>query len=343
MSDTFVIGRSKPKVCASILASILMRSAALWWPRSRLSCGRSRRCCSSVAAARRLAGLVHHVDVQKLDDGAFIGKSADLGWGRVYGGQTMAQAVSAAQAVAGAERTIFEFSCHFLKGGDVTCDMRFEAETLSRGQSFSVVHVRALQREVAILSLTASFQVPERGLEHQSTVLSPGWGRPADLMTLEQHMAPHLDRIPKRMVKLYSEAPIEIRPSAFVAPWDVSTHSPERAFWVRVRGALPDDPMVHQRLLTYISDWGLLETSLLPLPTAMWLPQMQVASLTHSIQFHRPDSFRLDGEWLCHVMRSPMATGGRGVALGEVYTEAGDLVASTSQEGLIRCREKEVT
>ena len=297
-----------------------------------------RRLCSTLSS--RVDALVRHVDVRHVEGNAFSGKSVDLGWGRVYGGQTMAQAVSAAQAVAGANRDLHQFTAHFLKGGDVARDILFDTDVLSGGRSFTVVHVRAKQQDRAILSLTASFQAPELGLESQTIkALQPEWRRPDELQSLEEHMAPYLERMPKRLARLYMDGPIEIRPSTFAAPWDESHREPQRAFWVRLRGGVPDDPRVHQRLLTYISDWGLLETALLPLPTAAWLPHMQVASLTHSVHFHHPSRFRLDGEWLCHVMTSPVAAGARGYAMGEVWTEGGLLVASTSQEGLIRRRE----
>jgi len=209
----------------------------------------SRRKVATLAG--KVDALARHVGVVQLADGVYAGKSADLGWGRVYGGQTMAQAVAAAQATAGPSREMHQFSSHFLKGGDPSTDIRFETSLLSSGRSFSVIHVRALQNDVAILSMTASFQTPEVGLEHQYPAgLRPEWGRPADLKPLEAHMQAHIDKVPSKMVKLYSEGPLEIRPSKFVAPWDTSLHEPERAFWVRTRGVVADDAALHQRLLT---------------------------------------------------------------------------------------------
>ena len=332
----------------------------------------SRRCLSKAAA--RTDALLRHVNVRKAPDGShYYGTSLDLGWGRVYGGQTMAQAVSAAQAAVGTERSIHQLSGHFLKGGDVQQGIRFETDVLSHGRSFSVVHVRALQQSERLLTLTASFQVPEIGLEHQyQEKLAREWGRPDELEDIETHMAPFAARMPEKIRKLYSEGPIQLRPSKFIAPWDTTPSDAVRAFWLRIRGAVPDDDHAHQCLLTcgslclqtrvyescscsfanhlhgspslvhrYLSDWGLLETSLLPLQTAAWIPQMQVASLSHSIHFHHPSNFRLDKQWLCHVMRSPCSSGGRGFALGEMWTEDGILVASTAQEGLIRLRRSE--
>lgn len=286
------------------------------------------------------ASLVSHVDVQSDGENSFHAESLDLGWGRVYGGQTMAQVVAACQRIAGPSRVLHQFSCHFLAGGSVKQDLRIEATELASGRSFSFVHARAMQDSTPILAMTASLQTPEDGLDHQRELLSNGvrpseWGNPRELKSLGEHMAPVLETLPSpRMRALYSgSAPIEMRPAQFVSHYDKTVRPPRRALWLRVKGPLPDELAVHQRLLAYLSDWGLLETALYPHSVSLWSSDVRAASLTHSIHYHRP--FRAD-EWLCHVMESPSAAGARGFATGEVYTEAGVLVASTAQEGLIR-------
>lgn len=288
-----------------------------------------------------LKQLIRHVDVEPLEASRhFIGRSVDLGWGRVYGGQTMAQGVAAAQHVAGPERSLHHFSCHFLRGGDAKLPILFEVDQLTSGRSFSAMHVRAVQEEQPILVMTASFQTPEVGLMHQwRDGLKAEWGKPDDFRPLTELMEPYLDKIPERVRGIYSEgvSPIETRPATeMVLPWDPTQREPTKAVWVRASEAMPDDSRVHERLLTYVSDWGLLETAIYPHATALWRPEMQVASLSHSMYFHH--SFRMDQQWLCHVMHSPVSSGGRGYALGEFWTEDGKLVASTAQEGLMRQR-----
>lgn len=169
--------------------------------------------------------------------------------------------------------------------------------------------------------------------------LKAEWGKPDDFRPLTELMEPYLDKIPERVRGIYSEgvSPIETRPATeMVLPWDPTQREPTKAVWVRASEAMPDDSRVHERLLTYVSDWGLLETAIYPHATALWRPEMQVASLSHSMYFHH--SFRMDQQWLCHVMHSPVSSGGRGYALGEFWTEDGKLVASTAQEGLMRQR-----
>lgn len=289
------------------------------------------------------AQLVRHVDVVPVDDSpaAFMGRSVDLGWGRVYGGQTMAQGLASCQRLAGPSRSVHQFGCHFLRGGDTRQDVRFEAETLQSGRSFTVVRTTALQDATPILAMTASLQCPEDGLEHtmpHAAALRPEWRRPHELKSLGEHMAPHLAKVPKRLHGLFrADNPMEFRPAEFVSPWDEAPRPPRRAIWMRSKEALPDDARVHERLLTYLSDWGMLETALYPHVTALWRPELQVSSLSHSIHFHRP--FRLDTQWLCHEVESPTSAGGRGFTLGQFWTEDGVLVASTAQEGLMRLRE----
>ena len=296
-----------------------------------------RKLSKFLSTKTRMDGLVRHVDVAQESAGVYVGRSLDLGWGRVYGGQTMAQGLAACHRLIGPERTVHHVHSLFLRGGDVHQDLRFEAEQLAAGRSFSAVHVRALQGGKVVLAMTASLQAPESGFEHQLGGLQPEWGRPDELRSIASHMAPHLDRVPAALRGLYVEdMPLELRPSEFIAPWDRAVRPPQRALWVRATTPLPDDPRLHQRLLTYVSDWGMLETPLYAHDALAWGREVQMASLSHSLHFHQP--FALDRQWLCHVVHSPVASGGRGFALGQVWTEGGVLVASTAQEGLIRPR-----
>ncbi|MGN6702551.1 MAG: acyl-CoA thioesterase, partial [Burkholderiaceae bacterium] len=113
--------------------------------------------------------------------------------------------------------------------------------------------------------------------------------------------------------------------------------STTKQVWTRAPLALPDDTLTHETLFAYVSDYGLLWTSLQPHDVRMGDPRLQIASLDHTIWFHRP--FRMD-EWLLFAMETPNASGGRGLCLANVYNRQGVLVATLAQEGLIRLREK---
>ena len=182
-----------------------------------------------LSLASRTAALVRHVDVTQIlrrtDSGIYLGHSADLGWGRVYGGQTMAQGLAAAQSLvgegpAGEGRRVHQLSCHFLRPGDVKKDVEVEADLLSDGRSFAVAHVRAIQHGKAILAMTASFQTPEAGMSHSfqhradqgGPALRQEWGKPEDLVSIHDLMKPYVEGIPKQLRPLYQvQQPIDVR------------------------------------------------------------------------------------------------------------------------------------
>ena len=159
----------------------------------------------------------------------------------------MAQALAAAQSLAGENRRIHQFGCHFLRAGDVNHDVELEADELTNGKTFGAVHVRAIQKGKAILAMTASFQTPEIGLEHQhqhryardGTGLRPEWKRPSELKSNWEHMQPYLHLVPDPILPLSKfKQPIEVRPANFITPWDDDEHPPTRAFWIKARGKL---------------------------------------------------------------------------------------------------------
>ena len=143
-----------------------------------------------------------------------------------------------------------------------------------------------------------------------------------------------IDRIPAKLrMRALAERPIELRPVKPHSPLDPKVGPPERKIWCRAADRLPDTPTVHQYLLAYASDFSFLGTSMQPHGVSWLSPKMQVASLDHAMWFHRP--FRFD-EWLLYVIDSPSASSARGFVRGQFFTEDGRLVASATQEGLIR-------
>jgi len=145
------------------------------------------------------------------------------------------------------------------------------------------------------------------------------------------------DRIPERLRHvLTQERPLDFRPIDPIDQFIPDVRAPQRMAWFRVTESLPDDVWVHQAVLAYASDYGLLTTALQPHGVPFRSPQLQIASLDHSVWLHRP--FRVD-EWLLYVTDSPVSAGARGFVRGSVFTRSGELVASVAQEGLLRVRE----
>jgi acyl-CoA thioesterase-2 len=278
-----------------------------------------------------LADLIKLLTLERIEERIFRGESRDLGGGRVFGGQVLGQALTAASyTVEG--RQVHSLHAYFLVGGDVDAPIVYEVDVARDGKSFSNRRVVAIQHGQPIFNMTASFQVPEQGLEHAAAMPKvPGPEGLADVRELPPDV---LDKVPEKMRRfLAHERPFEFRPVEpihVVAPPRVA---PIRHIWIKTVDALPDDADLHRNVLAYVSDYQLVSTAMLPHGVSFVEGNVQLASLDHAMWFHRP--FRVD-DWLLYAMESPNASGGRGLARGQFFTRDGTLVASTEQEGVVR-------
>lgn len=279
-----------------------------------------------------LEDLLHLLKLERIEDNIFRGESRDIGSPRVYGGQVLGQALSAASATVDDERQVHSLHAYFLRAGDVEADIVYDVDRARDGRSFSNRRVTAIQHGRQIFNMTASFQKIEQGLEHQCKM--PDVPPPEGLSDLRELTAAALANIPEKMHRYYThERPFEVRPIQPVALLSAEKAEPKQLFWFKAIGSLPDDPEVHRNLLAYVSDYQLVATSTLPHGVHFEKGTLQLASLDHAMWFHRP--FRVD-DWLLYSMDSPNACGARGLARGEIFSRDGVLVASTAQEGLIR-------
>ena len=282
-----------------------------------------------------LTQLVQLLSLERIEENLFRGQSQDLGWGTVYGGQVLGQALSAASQTVPADRAAHSLHAYFLRPGDVHLPVVYEVDRLRDGGSFTTRRVVAVQKGAPIFHLDASFQKAEDGLFHADDM--PAAPPPEEVPTELERIARFADRLPPALrERALSERPIELRR---IEPEEDLLHPaprpPRRLVWLRAAAQVPDDPALHRYLLAYASDFAFLTTALLPHGVTWLTPGMQVASIDHAVWFHQP--FRID-DWLLHVMDSPSASGARGLVRGRVFTRDGRLVASTAQEGLIRQR-----
>ena len=279
-----------------------------------------------------LQELVELLSLEPLEENLFRGQSQDLGWGTVFGGQVLGQALSAATQTVPPERVVHSLHGYFLRPGDVKRPIVYDVDRIRDGRSFTTRRVVAIQKGRAIFNLAASFQVVEPGIDHQDEM--PDAPAPESLLSERELVAKFSDKIPAAMrQKAMSERPIELRPVDPLDPTNPEIRPPRRMVWYRAVAALPDDPSLHRYLLAYASDFRFLGTAMKPHGLSWLQPGVQIASLDHAMWFHRP--FRMD-DWLLHVMESPSAGGARGLARGRFFSRDGTLVATTSQEGLIR-------
>lgn len=283
--------------------------------------------------SRPLEELLDLLDLEQVEQDIYRGgRNQDIGSGRVFGGQALAQALVAARRTVDDERHAHSLHAYFILPGDIDVPIVYFVDRLRDGRSFSTRRVTAIQHGRAIFNMSISFQVTEDGLDHQ--IEMPDVPGPEGLTPELSMIREAADRIPPDLREIYTrDRPIEIRP---VAPTDLfrpERREPAKHTWFRVVGSMPSELVRHQAVLAYTSDYGLLGTALLPHGLAIQSPRLQAATLDHAIWFHRP--FRVD-EWLLYSTDSPVAAGARGFTRGRIFTSEGVLVASVAQEGLLR-------
>ncbi|ATM84926.1 acyl-CoA thioesterase II [Yersinia massiliensis] len=279
-----------------------------------------------------LAKLLDLLHLEKIEEGIFRGQSEDLGLRQVFGGQVVGQAIYAAKQTVPVDRIVHSFHSYFLRPGDSSKPIIYDVETLRDGTSFSARRISAIQNGKPIFYMTASFQSQEDGFEHQNTM--PNVPQPDGLMSETDIARQFAHLIPEKVrEKFIGNQPIEMRPVKFHNPLQGSVEEPNRYVWFRANGEMPDDFRVHQYLLGYASDFNFLPTALQPHGIGFLEPGVQIATIDHSMWFHRP--FRLD-DWLLYAVESTSASGARGFVRGQIYNQQGVLVASTVQEGVIR-------
>lgn len=252
-------------------------------------------------------------------------------WGRVFGGQVLAQALHAAHRTVVAERQAHSLHAYFLLPGDIHRPIVYQVESMRDGGSFTTRRVVALQKGRPIFFMAASFQTMQPGLEHQ--IEMPGVPAPDDLPT-DSELAERLKSKLPEVYKFYlADRPIEFRPVDHEDFLNQDSKPPYRHVWLRAKGALPHDARLHQEILAYASDYNLLGTATLPHRHEVPIHKMFMASLDHAMYFHR--AVRAD-EWLLYSIDSPSASSGRGFTRGNLFNQSGELVASVVQEGLMR-------
>ena len=278
-----------------------------------------------------LEDLIHLLRLERIEENIFRGDSRDIGSPQVFGGQVLGQALSAAQHTV-EERVAHSLHAYFLRRGDMNAPIIYEVDRARDGGSFSNRRVVAIQHGRPILNLAASFQVPEEGIDHQDTM--PEVPAPDGLKDLTHLASDVLDRIPVKLRRFMTDQrPFEFRPVEQRSLDASDRQAPVKNVWIRAVDTLPEGTALHQNLLAYVSDFELLATATLPHGLSFTRGNLILASLDHALWFHR--AFRMD-EWLLYSMESPNATGARGFARGQFFSQNGTLVASTTQEGLVR-------
>lgn len=278
-----------------------------------------------------VAELLDLLDLEEIEVGLYRGRQASSSLQRVFGGQVLAQAQAAASRTVPAGRRLHSMHGYFIRPGRIDLPIVFDVETVRDGRSFATRRVLARQGGKVIFFASSSFHTPEEGLEHQDLV-------PDDVPAPEDcpTVASVLSRISGRSASFWEQewGALEVRYAGDSRPGGglASPDHPARSrVWIRTSGELDGDLRLHQCVLAYASDLTLLAAGTVPHQVLLGV-DVNGASLDHAMWFHRP--FRAD-RWLLYDQVSPSATAGLALSTGRLF-QAGQLVCTVSQEGLIR-------
>ncbi len=279
--------------------------------------------------------LLDVLKLEPLEVNLFRGRSPQVGWQRVFGGQVIAQALAAAcRTLDVASRPPHSLHGYFILPGDPKVPIIYDVEQARDGRSFTTRRVKAIQHGRSIFVMSASFHADEPGLEHQATM--PDVPAPEDLPSENEIKERVLPLMPDPVRRYYErERPIELRPVEYTRYLGKKFEHGRYNVWMRTTGRLPDELPIHHCVLAYASDMMLLDAALVPHGRTVFEPTIMAASLDHALWFHRP--FRAD-EWLLYAQDSPNLAGSRGFSRGLIFARDGRLVASVAQEGLLRER-----
>jgi len=279
--------------------------------------------------------LLSILDLEALDVNLYRGTSPQSGWQRVFGGQVIGQALVAAVRTVDASRPPHSMHAYFLLPGDPKVPIIYDVDRMRDGGSFTTRRVTARQHGHPIFSMLVSFHADEPGqLDHQAQM--PDVPMPEALPSESEVRKSLLPTMPDPVRRYYErERPIELRPVEYERYLGKKLSDGRFNVWFKTNSALPDDPSIHQCVLAYSTDMGLLDTALVRHGRTLFEKEFMAASLDHALWLHRP--FRAD-EWLLYAQDSPNLHGSRGLARGLIFTRDGTLVASVAQEGLVRLR-----
>ncbi|MEV7599654.1 acyl-CoA thioesterase domain-containing protein [Kitasatospora sp. NPDC089797] len=276
------------------------------------------------------------LEIEQLDENTFRGYCHAGAPMRAFGGHVAAQALAAAGRTCPDRRAVHSLHGYFLLPGDPTRPIEYRVDRLREGFTYTTRRVRAVQDGNEIFDLTASFKLPERAAGDRHRELPP-LPAPETLPDAFAHWDEEL-RTAIRNTDGFRDLDLRFVPSDAPGVPPAVPGMPQQFVWVRIATPLPETgPLLHACALAYLSDLTLASTAGLHEQPNFFQrtepPRLLMTSLDHAMWFHRP--FRTD-EWLLFAQRSPSASDGRGLALGEFYDRDGRLVASAVQEALIR-------
>lgn len=286
-----------------------------------------------IIPADPIADLVDVLNLKRLSETTYVGRTQWMPHGRVFGGQVLSQSLIAAIDSVPVGRSVHSLHSYFLRPGDISKEITFEVENLRDGKSFSARRVKALQDDLPIFVLSCSFQEPAKGVAHQEQMpenLPDPMTLPSasDLLSKFDHPATNYWSKARPFDLRHVSEPVYLRPA--------KEQIASQLIWFRAISPLPLEERIQTAALAYASDYTILESILKKHGLSWAHPGLNTASLDHAIWFHEKPNVN---EWMLYVQHSPAAQSGRGLALGSIFSQDGKLLASIAQEGMVRVPE----
>ena len=281
--------------------------------------------------------LVELLSLEKIEENVYRGISRNLVGKRVFGGQVLGQALRAASYTT--DRPAHSLHAYFLYGGDVNAPILYQVDRLRDGKSFVSRQVRAIQHGRTIFTAMISFAHPEEGLNYQ--ISEPEYPAPEEVKSEAELKKMFVEFVPENVrASFMRDRHIDIRPIDPSNPFQPQPEAPSYAHYLRTHDQIApeiDEISLHQAIAAFYSDFTLMTTALRPHGLSYLSPSLQCASIDHAMYFHKP--FRVD-DWMLYDMDATVSASSRGLNFGRMW-QNGELVCSTTPEGLLRIREIE--
>ncbi len=278
----------------------------------------------------KVAELINLLQLEQIDNTSFRGFSQDIGTRQVFGGQVLGQAVSAAQRTV-SDRKIHSAHAYFLRPGDVNLPITYSVDITRDGRTYASRTVTATQKDDTIFTMMCSFQKEEHSELDYSRKIDER------LLSHENTIEVNLERDPgigdSDRSKISGGLPFLIRYPDESLDIERGNIEPFERFWIKTHEEIPKIPELHHSILAYTSDFKLLTSNLRPVGYRFQLDKIALATICHSIWFHR--GFTVD-DWLFTLCEPLSVNNGRGISKGSIYNKQGILVATTMQEGVVR-------
>ena len=289
--------------------------------------------CTKYKIMQSLSELIELLTLEKINDHTYIGKNYKAPWGRVFGGQVLAQSLHAAYQTVPKDRYAHSMHGYFILGGSIDVPIKYEVDIIRDGGSFTTRRVVAFQNEKAIFNMSASFQLKQEGVDHQISM--PNVLPPEELMNSHKQIEQFKAVIPDtyKRYKAFLPKIFEFKPVDNMLTKLVKNSPPFDNIWFKTTEKLASNTPLQHQLLAYASDYNILRPASMPHREFLNSKEVFYTSLDHALWFHRDFDI---SDWLLYAIDSPSASNSRGFSRGSIFDSKGNLIASVAQEGLMR-------